>query len=210
METTANAELIEACRQKQRAFIEEDADKAFSEAVYQDMLTDMRLEEERDAFEYDDLFDCEDRRAPLTEARKTELRAQGKETPDEYKERKARVAREKVQRAVRADEQKEIRKAQEELPVVAKPTLEFRLALQQSRQAAKMTQETLAGKCSVKKGVVADWEAGRAPVPPAKMTIIKRLLKMYKFSSFQNPSNVRQVRHGHAKTAIVFPMSSVL
>jgi DNA-binding transcriptional regulator YiaG len=180
METTTNAELIDACRRKQRAFIEEDADKAFAEIVYQDMLTDMRLEEEREMFEYDDrdMFDCEDRRLPLTEARKAELRAQGKETPDEYKARKARVAREKVERAVRAEAQKEDKKAREELPVVAKPTLEFRLVLQQARQNAKMTQEALAGKCGVKKGVVADWEAGRAPVPPGKMTIIKRVLKM--------------------------------
>lgn len=182
METTANAELIDACRQKQRDFVEEDENKAFAKFVYQDMLDDMRREEEREMFEYDDdhrdMFDCEVRRLPLSEARKAELRAQGKETPDEYKARKARVAREKVERAVRAEAQKEDKKAREELPVVAKPTLEFRLALQQARQHAKMTQEALAGKCGVKKGVVADWEAGRAPVPPGKMTIIKRVLKM--------------------------------
>jgi DNA-binding transcriptional regulator YiaG len=182
METTVNAELIDACRQKQRDFVEEDADKAFAEVVYQDMLNDMRREEEREMLEYDDehrdMFDCEVRRLPLSEARKAELRAQGKETPDEYKARRARVAREKVERAKRVEEDKEVKKAREELPVVAKPTLEFRLALQQARQVAKMTQETLASKCGVKKSVVADWEAGRAPVPPAKMTIIKRVLKM--------------------------------
>jgi DNA-binding transcriptional regulator YiaG len=180
METTANAALIEACRHKQSAFVEEDENNAFCEALYQDFLAETRQEEERRLFGDDDLFEHEEypRRAPLTEARKAALRAQGKETPDEYKERKAHVAREKVQRAVRAEEENEKRKAQDELPVVAKPTLEFRLALQQARQAAKMTQETLAGKCGVKKGVVADWEAGRAPVPPAKMIIIKRVLKM--------------------------------
>jgi hypothetical protein len=135
METTANAALIEACRHKQSAFVEEDENNAFCEALYQDFLAETRQEEERRLFGDDDLFEHEEypRRAPLTEARKAALRAQGKETPDEYKERKAHVAREKVQRAVRAEEENEKRKAQDELPVVAKPTLEFRLALQQAR-----------------------------------------------------------------------------
>lgn len=180
METTVNEELVQACRKKQQDYMYQDMDKEFMELVMNELEEEFAMEEMRQEAAFWGKEDWEERvrprvpSGPLPQHALDRLRAQGKETPQEYKARRARVAQLKQDRAV----EKEEKKAHDELPVPPKPTVEFRLALQQARQSAKMTQETLASTCRVKKKVVADWEAGRATVPSAKMAIIKRVLKM--------------------------------
>lgn len=175
METSLNRQLINACRTKQ----EEDEWKEFEQQTLEALL----LEEDEAYDPFQRMFDDDDAsfpeyRGPLSEKRKAELRAMGKETPDEYKQRQRRVAEARTERFVAKAEQKEEKQAFQELPVIAKPPREFRLLLQQSRAENKLTQEQLAQKCGVKKNVYADWEAGKVPIPEAKLKLLKKILKL--------------------------------
>jgi DNA-binding transcriptional regulator YiaG len=182
MRTTANAKLVDDCREKQSEYER----KEFEETLLQREMLDAIMADMRDEYEAemraeygggDDVWDEMDAprpRGPMPQSVKDKLRAQGKETPDDYARRRQQVAAQKVER----EKQKEAKKEHDELPVQAKPTIEFRLMLQQARTAKKMTQEQLAQQCKVKKNIVADWEAGRVNVPPEKMKILKRILNL--------------------------------
>jgi DNA-binding XRE family transcriptional regulator len=176
METSVNRRLINACRTKQDNDKYEELERQALESLMLEEDPVYSVWEERD----DDWGDASipEYRGPLSEKRKAELRAAGKETPDEYKARQRRVIEARIERTVSKAEQKEANEAFKELPVIAKPPREFRLMLQQTRAENKMTQEQLAQKCGVKKNVYADWEAGKVPIPEAKLKLLKKILKV--------------------------------
>lgn len=173
--TTVNAELVDKCRQKQEDYATEDMHRAFAEMCSRDIEDDWNREE-RGEEHLDDEDWPQQRSLPLSTLYK--LRSQGKETPSEFTHRRAIEAEQRMNQRITREEEKERKKEQQELPVVAKPTVEFRIMLQQARNAQRFTQEQLAQKCGVKKTVVAEWESGKTVVPNEKMKMLKRILKI--------------------------------
>lgn len=170
--TTANAALVDACRAKQRDHqLKELAEIMMSSLVEDDMLGDYCG---RGGYDEDDFIMPQPR--PVSAATAANCRARGVETPGEYEARRAHNAEVRAQRARERVQHKEEREAFNELPVQAKPTMDFRKLLQQKRTAKGLTQVQLAQKCKVTAKVVSDWEAGRANVPADKMKILKHVL----------------------------------
>jgi len=129
-----------------------------------------------------DLFDEEMILRPrvLTQSQIDKIHAQGKETPDEYTARRRRENSMKMNKREVIAEKKEERQENAELPPVKVVPREFRIQVQQARQAAGMKQAELAQKVGVKATIIQDFEAGKPGGVVSKIieTKIKRVLKM--------------------------------
>lgn len=132
--------------------------------------------------DHGDLFDEEMILRPrvLTQAQIDKIHAQGKETPAEYTARRQRENSSKMNKREVIAEKKEERQENAELPPVKVVPREFRIQVQQARQAANLKQVELAQKVGVKATVIQDFENGKPGAVLSKVVEnkIKRVLKM--------------------------------
>jgi len=145
------------------------------------MFTDMEEEMEREMqLEFHEMFGDAPRPKILTQTQIDKIHSQGKETPDDYQARHRRESTVKAQKRETVAEQKTEREANAELPPVKVAPREFRIQVQQARQAAGMKQVDLAQKAGVKVTLIQDFEAGKpgGVLPKPVEGKIKRILKL--------------------------------
>lgn len=123
-----------------------------------------------------DPFEEENRIRPrivtaLTKQRCAQL---GKENPEQYLERKLAQEMQKAQSRV----EKEQKKLDEEIPKVPTVPLAFRLAVAQARNEKGWKQKDLAQKAGITLKTLQDFESGKATLPKAIESKIKRLLHL--------------------------------
>ncbi len=150
----------------------------FGDDDYPDLF-DIDHQTDRDL--YDDYDYSDERRAPMTMVQRERATmtamSRGHETPYEYELRQRVNQVNAHQSAVRKEKVAE-KKVDDEIPKTEKPSVEFRIQLQQARSARGMSQKDLAQRLNIKVQDLQGYESGK--VMPSKAIIgkMRRILKM--------------------------------